>query len=146
MQSQNASGGPVGFIPIGISVVVFFVVWYGFAYAEPPIIFLRALRDGDDRKAFALLTESAQSDVGGYEEFQVWADVVRPQRWFMGSSCGNSHEGRSDGSVRLADNVRSSLSFSTVVEDEQWKIAGIHIWEADPSYWVGRGSGMDCSD
>ncbi|MBN1874626.1 MAG: hypothetical protein JXA33_10385 [Anaerolineae bacterium] len=143
---QNAAGYAGGLVPLAIGVMVFLVVWYGFAFMEPPVLFLHALRDGDDRRAFSMLTESAQTDVGGYEGFQEWADVVRPKSWFMGSSCSIPGEGRSDGSVRLMSDEHSYISFHVIREDQEWQVAGIHFWDLDPTYWVGSSSGLDCSD
>ncbi len=143
---QNATGYTVGLIPLVIGAGIFLVVWYGFAFMEPPVLFLRALRDGDDRRAFGMLTESAQTDVGGYESFQAWAEAVRPKSWFMGSACSVPGTGRSDGSVRLVSGERSYISFHIVREDQEWQVAGAHFWDMDAKYWLGTNSGLDCSD
>lgn len=145
-RSQPMGAHAAGFIPLSIGVGVFFIVWYGFAFMEPPVLFLRALRDGNDRPAFGMLTESAQTDVGGYEEFQAWAEAACPQSWLMGSSCGVPGRGRSDGSVKLVSGERSYISFHVVREYGEWQIAGVHLWDMDSRYWLGTSSGLDCSD
>ncbi|MBN2003504.1 MAG: hypothetical protein JXA21_09125 [Anaerolineae bacterium] len=143
---QSAAGYAVGLIPLVIGAAIFLVVWYGFAFMEPPVLFLRALRAGNDRQAFSMLTESAQTDVGGYEESQAWAEAARPKSWFMGSACGVPGAGRSDGSVRLVSGERSTISFHIVREDQEWQVAGVHFWDLDSAYGLGTSSGLSCSD
>ncbi len=135
-----------GLWPLIFGVGFLLVFWYGFAFLDPPAAFMRALRAGDERKAFAQLTESLQEELGGYEPFTEWADGVRPKSWGFFSSCSTLDEGRSDGNARLISGERSSLSFSLVREDGEWRIAGVFFWDLEMDYQVGAPSYMECSD
>ncbi len=132
--------------PLGLFLGVLVVFWYGFAFLDPPAVFMRALRDGDEQKAFGQLSESLQEELGGYEPFTEWVEAVRPKSWGFFSSCATLGEGRSDGSTRLASGDRSGLSFNLVREDGEWRIAGVFFWDLEPAYQVGIPSYMDCSD
>jgi len=142
-ESGNSIGG-IGSTVLGVAL--FLTLWYGFAFMDPPVLFMRALREGDDRAAFGLLRESLQTELDGYEGFTAWADAMRPKRWFFMSSCSTFDLGRSDGTGRFVDGERFSVTFDLRKEDGRWLIQGIRFWELEPRYWVGQSSGLDCSD
>lgn len=143
---ENQESYAKGFWPLIFGLGFLLAFWYGFAFLDPPAIFLRALRNGDERKAFDQLTESLQEELGGYELFTEWADGVRPKRWVFFGSCATLNEGRSDGSARLISGERSNLSIHLTREDGEWRIAGLHFWDLGADYQVGTPSYMDCSD
>lgn len=143
---ENAPAHVRGIGALALAVGIFVVFWYLLAFAEPPAVFMRALRSGDDQKAFELLTGPLQRELGGYEGFADWADGVRPKSWVFFQACSGWDEGRSDGSARLTSGERSDLSFSLERDDGEWRIAGVFFWDLGADYQVGEPSYMDCSD
>jgi hypothetical protein len=126
--------------------VVFLLLWFGFAFADTPDIFFRALRDDDPDAAYALLSYQLQEELGGQPGFEDWAEPVTPQRWFFNAACSGGGRGRIDGTGRFEDGERFSVSFHVLRLEGEWVIQGITFWEQSDAYWVGRSSGMDCSD
>lgn len=136
----------IGLGPIGLGCLTFLLLWYGFAYAEPPVQFMRALHQGDEATAFSLLAPELEEEIGGLEGFAEWTGALQPQRWFFVSGCGNSQLGRGDGIGRFENGERFSVSFHLRRTEEGWVIQGITYWELGPEYQIGTSSGLDCSD
>lgn len=136
----------VGLGFIGLGCGIFLLMWFGFSFAEPPVEFLRALRAGDEAAAYSLLSPELQEELGGPERFARWARPLDPDRWFFVSGCSGHRMGRSDGIGWMEDGERFSVSFHLRREDGEWVIQGMEYWELGWEYWVGRSSGLDCSD
>ena len=131
---------------VGLGIFLFLALWFGFAFTQPPVTFMRALRDGDDATAYAQLVPALQAEFDGLEGFVAWAEPLRPQRWFFMSSCSGWSLGRSDGTGRFQSGERFQVSFHLSRDDEGWLIQGIDYWGMEPAYHVGISSFLDCSD
>jgi hypothetical protein len=144
--SQDGSNPMLGVGAFGLGGLVFLLLWYGFAFAEPPGDFMRALRAGDDARAYGLLSVELQEQLGGPAGFSEWTDAFQVQRWFFASACSSSGYARSDGTGRFVDGERFSVSFHLRREEGDWVIQGIEYWESSRLYRAGASSGLDCSE
>lgn len=88
--------------------------------------FMTALKNQDFAASYALLTPDLQSELGGLDGWQAFAEPRNFEEWKFTNTQFENDQGQVDGEATLGDEI---YNFSLVMQNvsDSWKVAGIDI-------------------